>query len=137
MQTIILTWERYGCVAHTLQLVVNDGLKHDKEAIAIVEYCNSIIQFFRKSNHYSTMLKKATGKILLTKCLTRWNSIFLALERLYEVRSFFAEPNVTKINQLLTLIFLIRKTFLAKYKKFYKMPLLLIERNCHLPFPKT
>lgn len=76
---------RLRCLAHTLQLAINDAIKDDEEVSAIVKYLNSIIQTFRKSPLRSDHLMKFISKQLIPIGKTRWNSILFAAERLLEV----------------------------------------------------
>lgn len=79
---------RLRCLAHTLQLAINDSIKKDTEASAIVKYLNSVIQIFRKSPLRSDHLFKKLPRRLIPIGKTRWNSILFAGERLLEVKPF-------------------------------------------------
>lgn len=99
-------WKSWPCVAHTLQLAVNDGLKKAKiDEIATV--CNKLVGHF----HHSTVALKALEEKqrmtsipphrLIVSCITRWNSLCDMFNRLCEQRpaisAVLADRNVTKL----------------------------------------
>jgi len=76
------------CSAHTLQLAVNHALKI--ESISdIIKQCNKVVGHFKHSALAVQSLEKRQEQIglskttLLQSCKTRWNSVYLMLERLY------------------------------------------------------
>jgi len=81
---------RLPCVAHTLQLVLKEI---DKNAA----YCNLItktrklVQHMRKSSVATTSLIQKSGKTVVVDCSTRWNSIYMMLARLLEIKPALLE----------------------------------------------
>lgn len=85
-----LGWEHLGCIAHTINLIVKDGLKH-QVIQTIIEKVRTIVKHFRRSNKaneklvkYQQNLGKAPLKLLL-EVATRWNSCFYMLQRCVEL----------------------------------------------------
>lgn len=74
-----------SCVAHTLQLVVNDGIKCDNNALNVSRYLEKLTEFFNRRGHWRSELKKIADKDLVKPVKTRWNSLFFGLQRLCEV----------------------------------------------------
>lgn len=77
--------KRIRCLAHTLQLAINDSVKQIQAIKDMVKYLNSIITVFRKSAIRSQDLKRRIKRSLIPIGKTRWNSILFAAERLTEV----------------------------------------------------
>ncbi|KAL5233952.1 hypothetical protein ACI65C_001362 [Semiaphis heraclei] len=79
------------CAAHTLQLAVNNGLKYDK-IDSLIQLCSKIVCHFKHSNLASQYLKDKQDQLglptesLIQSCRTRWNSIYMMLDRLYKNR---------------------------------------------------
>jgi hypothetical protein len=74
-----------ACLAHTLQLVVNDAIKADKTSQDVSKYVDKLVEFFRRRGHWRTELKKLAKKELMKPIKTCWNSLLFAAERLAEV----------------------------------------------------
>ena len=83
-------WKHLPCFAHTLNLVVQDSLKADKDLSEIQKKCRNIVSYFHRSS-------KATDKLMAVQADlkvqnhkpvqdvdTRWNSVFYMFERLIE-----------------------------------------------------
>lgn len=82
------------CGSHTLQLCVNDVLKHEnvKEKIDTLRH---IVKKLRTQT-YINILKNSDLKRPVIDCITRWNSTYDMLERLLELKDFvsnLAEDN--------------------------------------------
>lgn len=81
-----------GCFAHTLQLVVEDGLKDAKVSglKTILSKCRSIVGHFKHSTLSSSKLTKVQEQLhlpqhhLIQDVSTRWNSQYDMLQRLIE-----------------------------------------------------
>lgn len=84
-----------SCLAHTVQLAINDGIKNQEEVVALIKEVNKIINFFRRSPKWMAVYRekvtdactcqKKTTHELLQPNITRWNSTFSAIERLAHV----------------------------------------------------
>lgn len=74
-----------------MQLAVNKDLKEDK-IDNLIQLCSKIVSHFKYSNLVSQNLKEKQEKLglptesLIQSGKTRWNSIFLMLDRLYKNR---------------------------------------------------
>lgn len=84
-----LGWEHFGCYAHTLNLVVQDALKHVDD---ITKKVKIIVAHFKRSSNAMTKLNLfqknsgvTTPKKLLQDVPTRWNSRFYMFERFVEL----------------------------------------------------
>lgn len=83
--TNILKWKHFGCYAHKINLIVQDGLLL---LDALIKKVKGLVTFFKRSNAAVQKLLKyqeQTGikqpKKLLQDVATRWNSTFFMLER--------------------------------------------------------
>lgn len=74
------------CAAHTLQLAVNDALKHEA-TVDIFTKCRKISKKFRTQTLMSLIRKLKLKKPILD-CVTRWMSTVIMLKRLTELRGF-------------------------------------------------
>jgi hypothetical protein len=73
---------RLPCFAHTLQLVVNDGIKHASNATSALTKVAKIAKFSHSSILFAEALEKLSNTIpRATKC--RWNSQFLTVILLF------------------------------------------------------
>ncbi|XP_046868716.1 E3 SUMO-protein ligase ZBED1-like isoform X1 [Drosophila willistoni] len=75
------------CFAHTLNLVVQDGLNFDddEKTMAIISKCKAIVKFFKKNtiaNEKFKMAQEKFGYSLLQETPTRWNSFFYMIQRI-------------------------------------------------------
>lgn len=90
--------KRNSCLAHLLQLGLNDTLKKDNPIKLLIAESTKIVSFFGRSPKFSDMLKQRTnGMTLIKPCVTRWNSTLYSLERLVLI-------NVKKKVQILILL---------------------------------
>ncbi|CAH0397643.1 unnamed protein product [Chilo suppressalis] len=80
----------FGCYAHKLNLVVQDALDEIKDTLAKVQ---KVVNHFRKSTiakekllkYQSNQQNVAQPKTVIKAVPTRWNSVFLMLERFIEL----------------------------------------------------
>ncbi|XP_065314825.1 zinc finger BED domain-containing protein 4-like [Gordionus sp. m RMFG-2023] len=77
------------CASHTFQLAINDCIKNSNE-IVIINKARNICKKIRNQTTMS-ILSKLNLKKPLIDCCTRWNSIYLMLERLLELKNFCQE----------------------------------------------
>lgn len=83
-----LGWKHFGCYAHTINLIVKDGLKI---VDPIIIKLRTLIGHFKRSNTAMVKLeniqKQAGNKPLkpLQDVVTRWNSTFYMIERVLEL----------------------------------------------------
>lgn len=92
------------CAAHSLQLSINKALKEDTIS-EIIKLSSSLVGHFKHSNLAKKSLlnkQKQLGmpeQSLLQCCKTRWNSIYLMLERIFKNRcpisSVIADRSIT------------------------------------------
>ncbi|CAB3231863.1 unnamed protein product [Arctia plantaginis] len=82
-------WRPVGCFAHTLNLIVQNGLKVISEIVGKVK---SIVEYFKKSCTAQTKLESVLKQMglpilkLKQECPTRWNSCYEMLERILRVK---------------------------------------------------
>ncbi|CAK1592618.1 unnamed protein product [Parnassius mnemosyne] len=83
-------WVHFGCYAHKLNLVVQDALAEIKDTIEKVQ---RVVNHFRKSTISKEKLLKYQSnqqninqpKSVIKSVPTRWNSVYLMLERFIEI----------------------------------------------------
>lgn len=82
-----LQWKHFGCFAHTINLVVHDGLKEEEISRIIIKVKNIVSHFKRSPLSTEKLLayqrNQGNGNQLklLQDVATRWNSVFYMLER--------------------------------------------------------
>ena len=87
-------WERIPCFAHTLQLVVEDGLEDCEDLKALLKKCQDIVRFFHRSVPAEQELQREQKRDstnlepvrLIGDVETRWNTQFDMMDRLLQVR---------------------------------------------------
>ena len=84
-------WKHLPCIAHTLNLIVQESLEHDSELSTIRQKVRSIVTFFKQSVQAKDKLGEiqiqTTGeeKKLIRDVVTRWNSSYYMFERVVEM----------------------------------------------------
>jgi len=74
---------RYSCTAHTLQLVVNDGLKEATDKIKqLVGKTKKLVGSIHMSCRATELLERETGHGIPLANATRWNSTYVMLKAL-------------------------------------------------------
>ncbi|CAF4583275.1 unnamed protein product [Rotaria sp. Silwood2] len=77
---------RIPCFAHTLQLVVNDGLKEAKSILGTLEKVSAIAKLAPTSSKFAEKLELM--KVSIPRAvITRWNSQFVVVERILTISS--------------------------------------------------
>ncbi|MBN3281745.1 ZBED4 protein, partial [Polyodon spathula] len=79
-------WKHYPCFAHTLNMVVKDGIKAVPEVVQLLEKCKLGLRF--RGQVFEQLFERSNSKEhkLIQSVETRWNSVFYMLERLHEQR---------------------------------------------------
>jgi len=75
----------HGCVAHTMQLVINTAIKSDEESLEFLKYVQSLMVFIKRSTLWTTELRKHTKLDMGQPARTRWNGFLDMLQRFDEV----------------------------------------------------
>ncbi|CAG9833257.1 unnamed protein product [Diabrotica balteata] len=94
----------HPCVAHTLNLSVNDALKNNTEFQCILNKCKKIVGHFNHSalscNKLKSVQQQMGFPVLKVKqdVTTRWNSTLLMLERLVTIKDALS-ITMTKIDK--------------------------------------
>lgn len=82
----------HPCVAHTLNLTVNEAIKNNSHLSVILKKCRGIVGFFKHSslaNDQLRSIQKQMGLPMLKvkqDVATRWNSCYIMLVRLLEIK---------------------------------------------------
>ena len=78
--------KRVGCFSHTLKLVARkyNTLKQPKHVLA---RAHKVVSKVRKSTKATERLTSLAGCKLIGDCPTRWNSTYLIISRMVEVRN--------------------------------------------------
>lgn len=81
-----LSFEHHACFAHTLQLVIKDGLKKAGQINAVIKRCSKLVSFIRRSTVAAEGTKQADN-------VTGWNS------QLKMIKSVLSIPD-SKLSEL-------------------------------------
>ena len=76
-------WKHIHCVAHTINLCVDEGLQKPAVQRVVARGCN-IVSFFHRSPLATAQLKRSRSVSLKQSAVTRWNSAVEMLKRLVE-----------------------------------------------------
>jgi hypothetical protein len=99
LNKIILTMTRNACLAHLIQLAVKNALSSSDFVTTLLKKLNEIVLFFKRRDFWYSKLKAKTNNIfLLLPCVTRWNSQYHCIKRIFgenrqEVSFFFTNNN--------------------------------------------
>uniref|UniRef100_A0A1X7T747 DUF659 domain-containing protein n=1 Tax=Amphimedon queenslandica TaxID=400682 RepID=A0A1X7T747_AMPQE len=83
------------CLAHTLQLIIKDGIFQQASVQQLLTSARSIVGFYNRSNTAFNTFQQIQNQlglpqhILLQDISTRWNSSFYMLQRLLEQRDTY------------------------------------------------
>ena len=89
-------FEAQGCFAHTLQLIVNDGVFSQRAVIDTLSVCRSIVGHFKHSTIAYHKLDQIRDRLDINKHKlqqdepTRWNSTLYMLQTIYEQKTALA-----------------------------------------------
>lgn len=82
----------HPCVAHTLNLSVQESIKENKQVTSLLCKCRSLVTYFKHSISASYKLREMQKQMgmqelkLKQDIQTRWNSAIIMLERLLEIK---------------------------------------------------
>uniref|UniRef100_A0A1X7V443 hAT-like transposase RNase-H fold domain-containing protein n=1 Tax=Amphimedon queenslandica TaxID=400682 RepID=A0A1X7V443_AMPQE len=79
-------WKCISCFIHTLQLVVKLFETNPSFQLSL-EKAKSLVKAFNKSCNVTEKLTDRAGKKLVNDCRTRWDSTFVMIARLLEVKN--------------------------------------------------
>ncbi|XP_041673694.1 E3 SUMO-protein ligase ZBED1-like [Drosophila eugracilis] len=86
----LLEYKHLPCVAHTINLIVQDVLKLPDFDVILTK-CKSVVGFFKRSQIASSKFKEAQGEnphSLLQEMPTRWNSAYEMMKRILKTNEF-------------------------------------------------
>ena len=95
-----------GCLAHNIQLVINDGVLAEKSVQDLLQLGRRIVGHYRRSNVAFHVLQRVQTQLDLKVCCliqdepTRWNSSYYMLKRLIEQRKAISGTNA-ELNETL------------------------------------
>ena len=76
---------RYGCFAHTLQLIVKDGLAEATTKISnLLQKCSALVAAVHRSCKVTELLKEKQVAEIQTTNATRWNSKYEMIRGILE-----------------------------------------------------
>ena len=87
--------DHFPCIAHTLQLAVNKGLKVARVQ-RIIARCKAIVSHFKRSTKETYKLREKQELLKLSQqlvqdCVTRWGSTLSMLQRLVDNKRLFQQ----------------------------------------------
>ena len=94
--------QRYGCLAHTLQLVVKDGLNESTTRItSLLKKCASLVSSIHRSCKAVEFLEENNVNAIPMQNATRWNSTFAMLNGLLKAEET-CEGVLKKVGELIS-----------------------------------
>jgi hypothetical protein len=89
---------RLPCFAHSLQLVVNDGIKASGAALSALRKVALLAKFAHKSVPFAEKLEKA--QVTIPRAVqTRWNTQFHTVKKVIDIPSFVLNPMLTDLKR--------------------------------------
>lgn len=101
------SFQRLGCLAHALQLVIKEALNSSQIAKELIKIVSEMVSFFHKSNTWTDKLYRRTKLHVVPIGKTRWNTVSIALERMLKVSIFDAKNYFIVLDLLFPAIYLI------------------------------
>lgn len=90
---VYLGKHHHPCVAHTLNLSINEAIMSNKDFLDVLKKCRSLVGHFKHSVFASEKLKELQTQMglpqlkVIQDVSTRWNSSFHMLERLVQIKA--------------------------------------------------
>jgi hypothetical protein len=76
--------QRNPCLAHLIQLAIKDSLTLSEFVTKLIRRINEIVKFFHRRSSWYSKLRSQNGNVsLLLPCVTRWNSQYHSLKRIF------------------------------------------------------
>lgn len=88
-----LSKHRHPCVAHTLNLSINEAIMSNKDFLDVLKKCRTLVGHFKHSVFASEKLKKLQKQMglpvlkVIQDVSTRWNSSVHMLDRLVQIKA--------------------------------------------------
>ena len=90
---------RNGCNSHLIQRGIITAIEENAQVQDLIQKVNAVVKFFHVCHRYYEELKKINGNLaLLRPVVTRWNSQFHSLKRIFE-----HGPNKVRYNNFIFL----------------------------------
>uniref|UniRef100_A0A914WLD1 BED-type domain-containing protein n=1 Tax=Plectus sambesii TaxID=2011161 RepID=A0A914WLD1_9BILA len=83
--------KRLPCIAHTIQLVLHSTVDRDITFNRPIQHMLEILQKFKKSVLATESWLNKCGKTVLLPARTRWNSLCIVLERVFDIQEAISQ----------------------------------------------
>uniref|UniRef100_A0A914UGM3 Uncharacterized protein n=1 Tax=Plectus sambesii TaxID=2011161 RepID=A0A914UGM3_9BILA len=113
--------KRLPCIAHTIQLVLHSTIDRDITFNRPVQHMLEILRKFKKSVLATESLLNKCGKRVLLPARTRWNSLCIVLERVFDIQEAISQVCFEMKWSSLNKHLLALKTLYGVLKLFYSI----------------